>query len=150
MQESIETTASPERVFALWSDPAGWPRWDPDLESASLTGAFAAGSSGSIKPRGAPRTRITLHEVKPPLAFTAVARLPLCRMIFEHVIEPVPGGTVTGGCRVTHTVRFEGALAALFRRLIGPAVRRGLPGTMAGLKAAAETTTSQTPAGPQG
>ena len=145
MQESIETTASPERVFALWSDPAGWPRWDPDLESASLTGAFAAGGSGTIKPRRAPRTRITLREVKPPLAFTAVARLPLCRMVFEHAIEPLPGG-----CRVTHAVRFEGALAAVFRRLVGPAVRRGLPGTMAGLKAAAEATSPQPPAGPQG
>ena len=133
MQQSIDIAASPERVFGLWADPSGWPRWDPDIEAASLEGAFAAGGIGTIKPRGAPRTRIALRKVEPPRAFTAVARLPLCRMVFEHALEPS-----ASGCRVTHAVRFEGALAPLFRRLIGGTVRRGLPGTMAGLKAAAE------------
>lgn len=137
MQESIDIAAPPERVFALWADPSAWPRWDPDIEEASLEGAFAAGSAGSIKPRGAPRTRIVLREVKPPAAFTAVSRLPLCRMVFEHALAPV-----AGGCRVTHAVRFEGALAPLFRRLLGATLRRGLPGTMAGLKAAAEATSA--------
>ena len=133
---SVEVRAAPERVFALWSDAAGWTAWDPDLESASLDGPFAPGSRGALKPRGGPRTRIELTEVVPGRAFTAASRLPLCRMVFDHAIEPLDGRG--GGCRVTHSVRFEGPLAGLFRRLIGPTIRRGLPGTMAGLKRAAE------------
>lgn len=133
---SVEVRATPARVFALWSDAAGWPDWDPDLEGASLDGPFAPGSRGALKPRGGPRTRIELVEVLPDRAFTAASRLPLCRMVFDHAIEPL--GAPADGCRVTHSVRFEGPLAGVFRRLIGPAVRRGLPGTMAGLKRAAE------------
>ena len=134
MQHGIDIDAPPERVFALWADPAGWPRWDPDLEEATLEGPFAAGSRGTLKPRGAPRTRVELRRVEPPRAFTAVARLPGCRMVFEHVLEARPGG-----CRACHAVRFEGVLGGLFRRLLGGQVRRGLPGTLAGLKAAAES-----------
>ena len=130
---SVDVAAPPERVFALWADAAGWPRWDPDLEAASLDGPFASGTRGTLVPRGAPRTRIALVDVAEPGGFTAVARLPGCRMLFEHRAEPL--GT---GSRVTHAVRFAGPLAFAFRRLLGPSIRRGLPGTMAGLKAALE------------
>ena len=142
--ESVEVRASPGRVFALWSDATGWPDWDPDLRSASLDGPFAPGSRGALKPRGAPRTRIELVEVVPEESFAAVASLPLCRMVFDHRIEP-PGAGGGGPirCRVTHSVRFEGPLAGLFRRLLGPAIRRGLPGTMAGLKRAAEASADE-------
>ena len=131
----IDVAATPARVFALWADASGWPAWDPDLDAASLDGPFAPGTRGVLKPRGAPRTRIELVSVEPGRGFVAVARLPLCRLVFEHGIEPL-----ADGCRVSHAVRFEGALAAVFRRLIGGNVRRGLPGTMAGLKRAAEGT----------
>ena len=139
--ESVEVRAAPARVFALWRDASGWPAWDPDLESASLDGPFAVGSRGTLKPRGAPRTTIELTDVAPDRAFTAVARLPLCRMVFEHEIEPFDessDGPSDERCRVTHRVRFAGPLAPLFARLIGPSIERGLPGTMAGLKRAAE------------
>lgn len=133
MARSVDVAATPARVFALWADAAAWPRWDPDLEEASLDGAFARGSHGTLKPRGGPRTRIELVDVVEPESFTAVSRLPGCRMVFAHRVSPLPDG-----CRVTHAVRFEGPLAFVFRRLIGPSIRRGLPGTMDGLKAAAE------------
>ena len=129
---SVDVAAPPARIFALWADAAAWPSWDPDLESAALDGPFASGSTGVLKPRGGPRTRIELVDVREPESFTAVSRLPGCRMVFEHRAE------ATGaGCRVTHVVRFEGPLAFAFRRLIGPSIRRGLPGTMAGLRGAA-------------
>ncbi len=130
---TVGVRASPARVFAIWADAAAWPSWDPDLESASLDGPFAVGSRGVLKPEGAPRTRIVLTEVVPDAGFAAAARLPLARMLFEHRID-----ALEDGCTVTHSVRFAGPFAALYRRLIGPAIARGLPGTMAGLKAAAE------------
>ena len=133
LSASVDVAVEPARVFALWADSAGWPRWDPDLEEAALEGSFASGSRGVLKPRGGPRTRIELTEVVEPESFTAVSRLPGCRMVFEHRAVPIDTG-----CRVTHVVRFEGLLAFAFRRLIGPSIGRGLPGTMAGLKGAAE------------
>jgi len=133
LEGSVAVLAPPSRVFALWSDAAGWPSWDPDLSDASLDGPFAAGSRGSLKPVSGPRTRIELTEVEADRGFEAVARLPLCRLRFVHRVEPVGSG-----CRVSHSVHFSGPFAVLFRQLIGPSMQRGLPGTLAGLKAAAE------------
>jgi len=133
LSSTVQVRAGADVVFALWSDAAGWPEWDPDLDGAELHGPFAVGSSARLKPRGGPSTRIRLTEVTPSRSFSAVCTLPLCRMVFDHLIEPLPDG-----CRVTHTVRFDGLLAVLFRRLIGPQIARGLPGTMAGLKRAAQ------------
>ena len=70
--------ATPARVFALYADSAGWPRWDPDLRSASLVGPFAPGSVGSITPKKGPPTRIRLTRVVADRAFDAEAKLPGC------------------------------------------------------------------------
>jgi len=131
--DTVDIQAGADVVFALWSDAAGWSEWDPDLERVETHGPFEVGSTARLKPRGGPSTRIRVSEITPLRSFSAVCALPLCRMVFDHLIEPLPDG-----CRVTHTVRFQGPFAALFRRLIGPQIARGLPGTMAGLKRAAE------------
>jgi hypothetical protein len=123
----------PADVFALYADAEGWPSWDPDLESASRSGPFAVGSTGLIKPREGPKTKIKITRVEDGSRFDAEAKLPGCIMRFEHVVEPVGMNT-----RVTHRVVFEGALAAVYAKLIGPKLAEGIPRTMAGLKAALE------------
>lgn len=131
---SIDVHATPGQVYTLWSDPVGWPDWDPDLESASLTGPFAAGSTGTIKAVGSPSTSIRLVTVEPGHSFVAEAKLPGCRMTFDHTAELTDTGST-----VTHTVAFEGALSRFWMFFIGRKITRGLPGTMAGLKAAVES-----------
>ncbi len=32
------TTASPERVWALWSDPDNWSRWNTGIRSSHIDG----------------------------------------------------------------------------------------------------------------
>lgn len=130
---TVTVRATPARIFALWADPAGWGRWDPDVRAATLEGPFAAGATGTITPREGPTLRIKVTRVEADRAFDAEARLPLCTMRFEHALAP--DGELT---RVTHRVVFEGPLALVFGALIGPSLRRGIPGTMAGLKAACE------------
>ena len=66
-------------------------------------GPFAVGTRGWLKPSGAPRTRIEIVAVDAPASFTVLARLPLCRMRFEHVLTPIDAGT-----RVRHRVGFSG------------------------------------------
>src|SRR5712664_1342161 len=48
-EHSIETDASPESIWPLYSDVPAWPRWDQGLEWVTLSGPFAAGSTGSLK-----------------------------------------------------------------------------------------------------
>jgi len=121
---SIDVLATPDQVYSLWSDPGGWPQWDPDLESAALDGPFETGSTGSIKALGSPRTRIRLTKVHPGSSFVAEASLPGGRMVFEHTLEVTPTG-----CSVAHVVSFVGPLSRLYALLIGARIARGLPGT---------------------
>jgi hypothetical protein len=130
---TIDVLAPADVVFGLWADAASWARWDPDVKAATRTGPFVAGAVGTITPRQGPTMTIHITRVVANVAFDAEARLPGCRMTFVHEMSAKGDGV-----RVTHRVRFNGPLAFVFRALIGPSLVRGIPGTMAGLKAAAE------------
>lgn len=134
---SISSTIVIERpcqaVFAVYEDVNSWAQWDPDVEAVGVNGPFEVGTTGWLKPVGAPRTKTTLTEVQAPYGFTVESTLPLCTMSFRHILEPVKEGTA-----VTHTVEFSGLLAPVFSRLIGAKIERGIDGTLSGLKAYVE------------
>lgn len=132
-EASAQTTATPERVWALWSDVEGWSRWDPDVVEASLDGRFSVGSSGVLKPKGGPRLRFSLTEVTVNHSFTDRCRLPLATLDFIHALTPASGGTV-----ITHRVVMNGPLTFIFRRLMGSGIERGLPSAVESLARHAE------------
>ena len=131
-EHTEETAASPEAVWALWSDVRTWPEWDEAVASVSLAGPFATGSPGRLKPVGGPGVTFTLTEVHEPFCFADETRLPGAVMRFEHRSERVGDRT-----RITHAVSIEGVTAALFARLIGRGVARGLPGAVCRLASVA-------------
>ncbi len=131
--EEITINSNPEQVFTLYEDVANWSSWDPDVSAASLSGPFSPGTSGTLKPARGPESRIQLVHVDNNKAFTVQSKLPLCTLTFEH--ELFPDGSTT---RVIHRVSFEGPLSFLFGRIIGGQIRKGLPGTLRGLKQAVE------------
>ena len=133
IEQSLIINRPVAAVFRLYENCSGWPAWDTELEACSLPDGLEVGSRGWLKPRGAPRADILISEVTRNRSFTAVGKLPLCRMCFVHELEEL--GSTT---RATHRVVFEGPLSFLFRRLIGRGIQKGLPSTMAGLKKAAE------------
>lgn len=132
-QDSVNIAAKPADIFSLYANVDGWPNWDPEVIESSINGAFASGTIGMIKPKGGPKSKIELLDVKPNVSFTVRCKLPLCVMTFGH--ELVPEGSTT---TATHRVTFTGLLAPLFGRLIGTGIQRTLPATLAGLKLAAE------------
>jgi hypothetical protein len=38
-EHSIETKASPDAIWRLWSNVAGWPEWNADIEHIGLNWA---------------------------------------------------------------------------------------------------------------
>jgi hypothetical protein len=132
-QHSVNIAAKPADIFTLYANVDGWPQWDPEVIESSINGTFTTGAVGMIKPKGGPKSKIELIEVKPNVAFTIRCKLPLCVMTFGH--ELVSEGPTT---TATHRVTFTGLLAPLFGRLIGAGIQRTLPTTLQGLKRAAE------------
>lgn len=133
VEHSIVVNAPPQRLFAIYADVANWHRWDPDTKAAHLNGPFQVGASGSLTPAKGNTVPMVITSIEPDRSFTAESRIPLFCMRFDHELRPEHGAT-----RVVHRVTFSGALTFLLGRIIGAQVNKGLPVTLANLKALAE------------
>lgn len=133
IEEHIEIHAPPETVFALYADVASWSTWDPDTKSSSIEGPFQTGAIGRLRPTKGQKIGITFTSVTPNASFTCEAKPPLCTIRFDHELTPTAQGV-----KALHRVVFTGPLAFFFNLVVGSGVRKGLPHTMAKLKATAE------------
>ena len=137
-RHEMHVDAAPSAVFSRYRDVSNWPAWDPETLAADLPG-LEVGATGWLKPRQGPRAKVAIVEVTEGRSFTVEGRLPLCRMHFGHELRETATGTL-----VTHSVGFSGPLAFVFQRLVGRELDRTLPLTLAGLKAASESTPAET------
>jgi hypothetical protein len=132
-EHTAHTAAGPEGLWALWTEPNGWSRWDGGLRSASLGGPFVPGAEGTIQPLSGPPSRFRVVQVDPIRSCTFETSLPLAKL--RVVRSLTPGG---GRTTFTHAVSFHGPLAFVWARLFGPGFRRELSATMARLAELAE------------
>lgn len=121
---ALEAEVAPAAVWErAYADASAWPEWNAELERASLDGPLALGTRARIVFRSGLRLRFRVVEFEPGRLFTDEARLPGARMGHRHLVEPRPGG----GSRLVNMIYIEGALAWLWRRILGPAAARTLP-----------------------
>lgn len=131
-EQSIEIHAPLKAVFEAYRRVERWKDWDPEVQDVSLSRGLTPGSSGWLLPSKGPKTKIKVTEVRAD-GFVVEGQLPLCRMLFDHVLEERPESTL-----VQHSVRFEGMLAPIVRGPIEKAFKDSLPVTLAGLKSYVE------------
>ena len=127
---SIVTTASPQALWRLFEDVAGWTRWNAGIERIELHGPFASGSTFDMQPPGMEAFTSRLHDVRPNAGFVDETVLDGTRFLVSHELEPLP----SGGTRITYSIRVEGPEAAT----LGPLVTTDFPEVLAALKALAE------------
>ncbi|HEX4305498.1 MAG TPA: SRPBCC family protein [Solirubrobacterales bacterium] len=124
--ETTSSLAAEVAPAAVWDkayrDADAWPRWNAELKRATLDGPLAAGAEARIVFRTGLRLRFRVVEFDDGRLFTDEARLPGARMGHRHLVE-----TDGDGSRLTNTIYIEGQLAALWRRVLGPAAARTLP-----------------------
>ncbi|TDP90485.1 SRPBCC family protein [Labedaea rhizosphaerae] len=137
-EHSVETSASPEAVWALWSDVSRWTEWDTSLTAMRMDGPFEPGATGVMTIEGQGDIDFRLTEVEPGVGFTDETVLPIATLTFGHTMTPLAGGRL----RITHRVTIEGAAA----QELGPQVTEDVPDAMAGLVAIAERETASSPA----
>jgi hypothetical protein len=134
VEHRIVTAAPPAVVYALYQDVEHWHEWDPDTKRAFISGPFAVGSRGRLTPAKGNTVPMVLTQVEPDRGFTVESKIPLFRMVFEHVLTPVPAGT-----EILHRVSFSGLLTPLLGRMLTRQLNQGLPVTLGRLKALAES-----------
>lgn len=128
----LETTidATPQAVWAVWSDMTAYPSWDPREETMRLDGPFATGTTGFSKQTG-PRAGgpITITRVEAPRRFTVETPLPGGRLVLDHVVEAAPGG----GTIARKRYEAHGPMSVAFRLFFAKGIRAEMPDTFRAL-----------------
>ncbi len=131
----LEASVEPAQVWGTaYADASAWPKWNAEIRRASLDRPLGPGAGARIVFRTGLRLRFEVVEYEEGRLFTDEARLPGARMGHRHLVEPNGDG-----CRLTNTIYIEGPAAALWRRVLGPAAARSLPGAQRAIVALADT-----------
>lgn len=127
---SIETKASPETIWALFSDVPGWVKWIAGLDRVEINGPFEAGTTFVMTPKGQGPVTSRLVEVKKNETFVDESTMGETVIRVTHRIQPIaPGRT-----RVTYAPQVSGPAA----EEIGKAISADFPSVLEALAASAE------------
>ncbi len=121
--KSYSTTVSDltaDQVWAVWQDVNQWHTWQEDIDYARMDGEFVTGGKFEFKPAGGPRLQLELTEVRENSRYVDLTRLPLARMYDIHELH-----ARDSGLEITTTIRIEGPLAFLWRKLVAEGVADG-------------------------
>lgn len=96
MEERIQTKVAPIAVWAAWER------------------AQAQNRAGS-------RFRYQVTDVVPGEQFTVIWKTLFARLIFRHIVKPIPLGS-----EILYTVHIKGPFAWFIRRVLGNKIRRNI------------------------
>jgi hypothetical protein len=123
---SRETSAPPERVWALWSDPANWPRWSDGLHSSVvLSAGWSVGGTISEDidlgfPLGTERWVQRIWHAIPGREVAWEGDCSGMRTSHVWLFEALPNG----GTRVTCVGVLQGAWVAVLKPLVAASWQR--------------------------
>ena len=115
------TEVSQEQIWKVISNVNQWSVWDVGVEFAELQGKFESNSSFLLHPKGGPKIKIKLVEVRERTYFKDMTTFPLAKMYGEHWYEETPQGL-----KIIVTMTITGILAALWYKIVMKDIVAGL------------------------
>jgi uncharacterized protein YndB with AHSA1/START domain len=128
-EHTAQAPVSPEAVWRLWSEVDLWPDWNPDIETITIDGPFAAGSKFVMNPGSEEAVHMTLEEVVPGTSFTDLAEFNGLVIRTIHLMEPAEGGNL----RITYAMEITGPDADTVGAEVGEQITGDFPETVAAL-----------------
>jgi uncharacterized protein YndB with AHSA1/START domain len=129
-EESIETSATPARVWKFFADVAQWKNWNAGIETIQIHGPFKAGTTFTMRPPGQDAINSTLIEVKPNESFTDETLVDETRVVVSHKLQPL----ASGNTKIIYSTEITGPGA----EELGPMITSDFPDVLASLKRLAE------------
>jgi hypothetical protein len=123
---SVETSAAPEAIWALWADVNGWGAWNAGLEKIEIHGPFAPGTAISMVPTGQEEIRLVLAEVVDNELFVDEADFGEVLIRTAHRLERLDDGRT----RVVYRTEITGPAAGQVGPELGPAITEDFPETI--------------------
>ncbi len=133
---SVESTASAEKVWLVWSDMSTWGEWNPNVSTMNWQGGFASGTTGVMNTKAGQHHKMELVDVQPGRGFALLTSVvPGTRFRFNCRIEPAGAKT-----KVSQTVEVGGPLGSVLGGMLGPQVSKEFGTLLSNLARKAETT----------
>lgn len=131
---SVETTASPDRVWKVWSDTSTWGEWNPNVTTMEMHGPFQSGTSAVMNTPAGQHHQMQLLDVVPGKGFALETRvIPGTLFRFNCRIDGSGGKT-----RISQHVEVKGPLGFL-GFMFGPNVSKEFPTLLQNLAKKAES-----------
>ncbi len=127
------TSATSDKIWAVWTDVSNWKMWDKGLKEAALEGEFAVGTKGKLIPDKGPKSKFVINEIEPNKSYTFKTKIPFGWLIVKRTLEIRNGKTF-----FTHDVEFTGLLKKLLGKKLGENYRAMLPSVLVEIKKIAE------------
>lgn len=131
---TVDTSASPEAIWALWTNVDSWGEWDSGLRRARIDGELGLGTRGRLVPKRGFPSRFEISEWAPGEAYAFTTKLPRAELVVRRSFVEAPEGVT----RFRHEVYFTGSRAETWAARLAPSFRRQLPPVMARLAELAE------------
>ena len=117
---SVDTVATPDKVWRIWSDMSTWGRWNPNVTTMDWQGGFTSGTAGVMNTPSGQHHKMTLVDVQPGRSFALLTSVvPGTRFRFNCRIEPSSGKT-----KISQTVEVGGLLGPVMGGVLGPQVSK--------------------------
>jgi hypothetical protein len=132
----METSATVEQVWRLWSDPSSWGDWNPDVRELKLNGPFQAGTTGTMYQKSGRVHRITLTNVQPSRSFQLeTSPVPLTIFVFTCEVR----GDGVSRTVISQSVGMRGPLGPVMGPMSGERVAQSFEPLLRGLARKAES-----------
>lgn len=131
-RSELEIAAAPGVVWEVLTDVAGWPRWNPDVKSATIEGALAAGTTFRWK-SGPGTITSTLERVEPPHLIAWTGRTLGIRAVHVYRLQRRGDATV-----VVSEESWDGLLVKLLRGPLTRSLQKALESGLGHLRAEVE------------
>jgi len=129
-ETSLETSASPARVWQVWSDVNHWPEWNPDMKESRLDGPLKLGATGMINTRSGGKHDVLVTHYEEGLSFELESTaLPGTKMAIRATIGPSGAGS-----QITQGFEPRGLLAPLVGPMMSGQIIKTFNSVLAGLK----------------
>src|SRR6266849_8070679 len=134
-EASQETTASPARVWQVWSDVNHWPDWNPDMKASHLDGPLKLGATGNIDTRSGGKHDVVVTHFEDGRSFELESTaLPGTKMGIRATISPSGSGT-----RIAQGFEARGLLAPVVGPMMGGTILKTFNSVLQGLAKKAES-----------
>ncbi len=134
-EASLETSASPDRVWQVWSDINRWPEWNPDMKASHVDGPLKLGATGNIDTRSGGKHDVVVTQFEQGRSFELESTaLPGTKMAIRASISPSGSGS-----RITQGFEPRGLLAPIVGPMMGGAILKTFNSVLNGLKRRVES-----------